>query len=72
MTKIIVKAKKNEPSLKETYKIGDRIVWGITHFDGRGYITRNYKGEIVKVNKVTVDTKDDSGNVWRVDVKDII
>jgi hypothetical protein len=47
--------------------IGDNVIVVGTFFDGRTCETVYTKGTVIKVNRITLDIKDDVGNVYRVD-----
>ena len=63
MTKIIKKATPILP----TFVKGQTITWCTSDFDGRGYEYNEYKGTIIRVNKITVTAEDTEGNTWSVD-----
>lgn len=63
MAKLIKKAEKEQV----VFKVGDSIYFTTSTHDGRTYNYKEHHGEIIKVNRVTVDMKDLGGNTWRVD-----
>ena len=54
------------------FEIGEVVKWSKLFHDGRSYETWNYSGEIIRINPKTVTVKDSSGNIWRVEYKEII
>lgn len=67
MTHIIKQAAKQV----RVFQVGQQVKWTKMFHDGRGYENWDYAGEIVKVNKVTVDVLDAKGNTWRVNKREI-
>ena len=65
MMKVI--KKKAQPTLKEQFQVGDRIVWHLYHFDGRVSEAVHYSGTVVKVNRVTIDVLRENGDTVRLD-----
>jgi hypothetical protein len=65
MMKVI--KKKAQPTLKEQFQVGTRIVWHKMFFDGRVSERVNYSGVVVKVNRVTVDVIMENGDTVRLD-----
>jgi hypothetical protein len=62
MARLIKKAEKEQV----VFNIGDKIYFNQYFHDGRSYENIKKQGEIVKINLVSVDMKDEKGNVWRV------
>jgi ribosomal protein L21E len=58
--KVIVK------KLTDEYEVGETVSWNKTFHDGRSYETHEYIGEIVKINRSTVDVKIKCGDIYRV------
>ena len=54
------------------FEIGEVVKWSKLFHDGRSYETWYYLGEIIRINPKTVTVKDSSGNIWRVEYKEII
>ena len=54
------------------FEIGEVVKWSKLFHDGRSYETWNYSGEIIRINPKTVTVMDSSGNIWRVEYKEII
>ena len=63
MTKMIKKA----AAILPTFVKGQTITWWTSDFDGRGYEYNEYKGTIIRVNRITVTAEDTEGNTWLVD-----
>ena len=63
MAKLIKKAEKEQV----VFNVGDKIYFNQYFHDGRSYENIEHHGEIVKVNRVSVDMKDEKGNIWRLD-----
>ena len=59
MAKLIKKAEKKQV----VFNIGDFSKY---FHDGRSYENIEHHGEVVKVNRVSVDMKDIKGNIWRL------
>ncbi len=70
--KLIKAAPTKELTLKERFAVGDIIKVTNTFFDGRGYENYTRKLEVVKVNKVTIDAKDEKDNIFRLDGTDLM
>lgn len=62
MAKLIKKAEKKQV----VFNIGDKIYFSKCFHDGRSYENIEHHGEVVKVNRVSVDMKDIKGNIWRL------
>ena len=62
MAKLIKKAEKKQV----VFNIGDKIYFSKCFHDGRSYKNIEHHGEVVKVNRVSVDMKDIKGNIWRL------
>lgn len=54
-----------------TFEIGDKTYWVDSIFDGRVFESQVFYGTVVKVNRVTVDVKTKTGNVYRVNKEDL-
>ena len=63
---------KKTEEVKRVFEVG-QVVEHVSYFhDGRTYLRDVIKGEVVKVNKVTLDMRVSSGDIIRVDIKGII
>lgn len=54
-----------------TFEIGDKTYWVDSIFDGRVFESQVFYGTVVKVNRVTVDVKTKTGNIYRVNKEDL-
>jgi len=70
MAKLIKKAVV-APLDEVKFNVGDVAQYVTEFFDGRGYNATTHVGRIVKVNRVTVDIELKSGNVYRVNKKEV-
>ena len=52
--------------IKNEYEIGETVSWSELFHDGRSYTDYEYIGEIVKINRSTVDVKIKCGDIYRV------
>jgi hypothetical protein len=68
MARLIKKAevKVITKKLSDKYKIGETVSWSELFHDGRSYKDYEYVGEIVKINRLTVDVKVEWGDIYRV------
>ena len=57
--------------VKKVFEVG-QVVEHVSYFhDGRTYLRDVIKGQVVKVNRVTLDMQVSSGDIIRVDIKGI-
>ena len=54
-----------------TFEIGDKTYWVDSVFDGRVFESQVFYGTVVKVNRITVDVKTKTGNIYRVNKEDL-
>ena len=54
-----------------TFEIGDKTYWVDSVFDGRVFESQVFYGTVVKVNRITVDVKIKTGNIYRVNKEDL-
>ena len=72
MAKLLRKAVVEIKKLNEIYNMGDIVKWRESFHDGRSYEIFNYVGEIIQINKVTVDVKISNGNIYRVNQEELM
>ena len=53
--------------MKNQIKLGKKVTWNTSFYDGRSYELIKHTGVIVKVNRVTVDIFDENKRVIRLD-----
>jgi hypothetical protein len=58
--KVVVK------KLSDMYEIGEVVSWSKTVHDGRSYDSWEEVGDIIKINRSTVDVKISNGDIYRV------
>ena len=66
MAKLIKKSESKVKKLSEIYKVGEKVKWSEIIFDGRGYDKFEWTGNIVKINRSTVDVEISNGDIYRV------
>ena len=68
MARLIKKAenKVTTKKLSDKYEIGETVSWSELFHDSRSYTDYEYIGEIVKINRSTVDVKIECGDIYRV------
>lgn len=68
----LLKTKTPTGTLKDRFHVGQRIAWMVNTFDGRHHGRAHYTGDVVKVNRVTVDVVLKNGQQYRLDAQDLI
>jgi acetylglutamate kinase len=72
MARLIKKAEVIVKKLSDEYKIGEKASWKKLFHDGRSYENYEYVGEIVKINRSTLDIKLQNGDIYRVHRNELV
>ena len=73
MAKLIKKSEVKSPvkKLSEIYNVGETVKWCNVLFDGRGYNRNKHEGNIIKINRSTVDVMIENGDIYRVHMDEL-
>ena len=63
----LIKKNNTAGTINDAFKVGDKVSWNVSIFDGRVTEFKKHTGTVVKVNKKTVDVEKANGNVFRLD-----
>ena len=67
-TRLIKQAVKK---VENNFTVGDKVLFEVwVPLQNIGMTTETMSGTVVKVNKVTIDVKTDSGDIYRTDIRD--
>jgi len=67
----VIKKHNETKSIKDQFKVGQTITWWISFFDGRSSEIVRYKGDIVKINRITIDVQLENKDIVRLDETEI-
>jgi len=62
----LIKKNNTAGTINDAFKVGDKVSWNVSIFDGRVTEFKKHTGTVVKVNKKTVDVETANGNVFRM------
>lgn len=63
----LIKKNNTAGTINDAFKVGDKVSWNVSFFDGRVTEFKKHTGTVVKVNKKTVDVETANGIVFRLE-----